>query len=62
MSENPEPIRNDAEIREAIDRLTTELTRTRIAFAAMRTTLEDIIDRDACELLDGYGCAKRDMN
>jgi hypothetical protein len=50
------------EICDAIDKLTTELKLTRIAFAAMRTTIEEMFDRDECELSPGYTTVRRDMN
>jgi len=60
MSENREPIA--PEIRDAIDKLTTELKLTRIAFSAMHTTIEEMIDRDTCECSPGYTTVKREMN
>jgi hypothetical protein len=49
MSENREPIA--PEIRDAIDKLTTELKLTRVAFSAMHTTIEEMIDRDTLRVL-----------
>ena len=50
------------EICDAIEKLTTELKLTRIAFAAMRTTIEEMFDRDECEISPGYTTVRRDMN
>lgn len=50
------------EIRDALEKLTNELKLTRIAFAAIQTTIEDLIDSDAYEGTPGYTSVKRDMN
>lgn len=60
MSENPESA--TTAIREAVSELANELKRTRLALEAMRTKLEDLIDRDTCECSLGYTSIRRDMN
>lgn len=60
MPENSETI--IPSVRDAIDKLTTELKRMRIAFETMHQRLEDLIDRDTCECSPGYTDVKRDMN
>jgi hypothetical protein len=54
--------RETHEIRGALYELTTELKLTRIAFAALHRTIEDIIDHDAAEFSPGYTTVRRDMN
>ena len=58
MSEN----RETDEIRGALDKLTTELKLTRIAFAALHRTIEEMFDRDAAEFSPGYTSVRREMN
>ena len=53
---------NAAEIREALDKLATELKLTRIVFTAMRTTIEEMIARDGAEFSPGYTSVRREMN
>lgn len=63
MSENRDNMMDPApDIRDAIDRLTTELKLTRIAFAAMREEIEEMIARDGAEFSPGYTTVKREMN
>jgi hypothetical protein len=58
MSKN----RETDEIRAALDKLTAELKLTRIAFAALHTTIEEMIYRDEAEFSPGYTSVRRDMN
>ena len=50
------------EIRDALEKLTNELKLTRIAFAAIQRTIEEMIDCDAYEGSPGYTSLRRDMN
>ena len=43
-----------AEIRDAIDKLTTEIKYTRLAITSMNATLQEVIDPGARENFPGY--------
>jgi hypothetical protein len=64
MSENRDNMIDPTapDIRDAIDRLTTELKLTRIVFAAMREEIEEMIARDGAEFSPAYTTVKREMN
>jgi hypothetical protein len=51
-----------AEIRGSIDNLARELKLTQVVFAAVQTTIEQMIDADYCEFSAGYTREKREMN
>jgi hypothetical protein len=62
VSQNRDNMMDPApDIRDAIDKLTTELKLTRIAFAAMREELEGMIARDGAEFSPGYTTVRREI-
>jgi hypothetical protein len=51
-----------AEVRAVIAELTTELRLFAAAFTAMRTSIEQMLDRDLAEESPNFTCVRKEMN